>query len=269
MNEPLLRQLLAQLPIPALRYFEQVGSTNDEALRWADDGAPDGALVVADAQTAGRGRMERRWVTHPGSALAFSLILRPDAAEAGRLGLFSPLCALAVAQALEESCGLHPQIKWPNDVLLDGRKACGILLDAAWDGSRPAVMVVGIGVNVLRGAVPETGLLFPATSVEHALGRAVAREELLRDILAAFFGWRPRLGSEMFLRFWQTRLAYQGEPVVVEQPAAEPVTGVVMGVGAGGELRLRLASGEEFCVNAGDVRLRPAANQPNAHLGES
>ncbi len=269
MNEPLLRQLLAQLPIPTLRYYEQVGSTNDEALRWADDGAPDGALVVADAQTAGRGRMERHWVTRSGTALAFSLVLRPDAAEAGRLGLFSPLGALAVAQAFEEGCGLRTMIKWPNDVLLDGRKVCGILLDAAWDAYRPTAVVVGIGINVLREAVPEEELLFPATSVQHALGRPVARETLLRDILAAFFAWRTRLGSDTFLQYWQSRLAYRGEQVMVEQPAAQTVTGVVMGVGEDGELRLRLASGEEATIYAGDVRLRPATNQPNAHLGES
>ncbi|MEN4100610.1 MAG: biotin--[acetyl-CoA-carboxylase] ligase, partial [Anaerolineaceae bacterium] len=118
---------LAGLPVSELRYFDSIGSTNDEALRWAEQGAPDAALVVADTQTAGRGRMDRRWVTRPGVALAFSLALRPTPVEASALGLFSPLGALAVAAALRENYGLLAEVKWPNDVLLERRKCCGIL----------------------------------------------------------------------------------------------------------------------------------------------
>ena len=131
-----LTSLLSELPVPQIRYFETIGSTNDEALAWIQAGSQDGCLVIADQQTQGRGRLNRRWITHPGAALAFSLILQPTAGEIDRLEFFSPLGALAICQAMEELYGLNPQIKWPNDVLLQGRKIAGILVETAWLGDR-------------------------------------------------------------------------------------------------------------------------------------
>lgn len=259
MNEPTLRRSLAGLPIPAIRFFDQIDSTNAEALRWSEAGAPDGALVVADTQTAGRGRISRRWVTNPGAALAFSLVLRPRPSEVDRPGLFSPLGALAVAQALEVGQGLEPQIKWPNDVLLDGRKVCGILAETAWMGERLDAVIVGIGVNVLREALPaQEELLFPAVSVEEALGSRPARVDVLRASLAFLFAWRERISSSQFLQAWETRLAYRGKQVQIENAGGEPVRGLLLGVSAAGDLRLSINSGEEVRIHAGDVRLRPA-----------
>src|SRR5512142_3320319 len=131
-----LRSHLSGLPVAHIRCFDTVGSTNDEALAWAAAGAQDGCLVVADQQTLGRGRLNRRWITRPGAALAFSLIFQPGPEEIERMGFFSPLGALAISQALEEKLGLSPEIKWPNDVLLMGRKTAGILVEAAWMGTR-------------------------------------------------------------------------------------------------------------------------------------
>src|SRR5512138_2140316 len=96
-----LTSLLAGLPVPQTRYFDTIGSTNDEAIAWIQAGAQDGCLVVADQQTRGRGRMNRRWITRPAAALAFSVILQPTPEEVGRIGFFSPLGALAICQALE------------------------------------------------------------------------------------------------------------------------------------------------------------------------
>jgi len=262
MNEPTLRCSLASLPVHDLRFFAQIDSTNAEALRWLESDAPDGALVVADAQTAGRGRLDRRWVTRPGSALAFSIIFRPRPSELERPGLFSPLGALAVAQALEVGYGLQPQVKWPNDVLLDGRKVCGILAETAWMGGRLLGVVVGIGINVLRDAVPAPEeLLFPAVSVEEALGTGVAREDLLRSSLAFLFAWRERLSSPHFLQAWEGRLAYRWQQVQVESAGSEPVSGVLVGISTEGDLLLSLPSGKEVRIHAGDVRLRPAETQ--------
>src|SRR5664279_6508775 len=114
-----LQSILTGLPLGGLRYFDSIGSTNDDALAWARAGAPDFSLVVADAQTAGRGRLLRRWITNPGSALAFSLVLRPSTQESECLPRFSPLGAVAVRQALADLFGLPAEIKWPNDVLLE------------------------------------------------------------------------------------------------------------------------------------------------------
>ena len=116
MDESQLRKILAEVLIPDLRWLVETTSTMDDAARWAAEGAPDGALVLADTQTAGRGRLQRTWVTRPGSALAFSLILRPRPSEMGRVEFFSPLAGLALSDALAEMGG-DAQIKWPNDVM--------------------------------------------------------------------------------------------------------------------------------------------------------
>jgi len=258
MNTRLLIDRLGGLPLPELRYFDSIGSTNNEALRWAEQGAPDGALVIADTQTAGRGRMERSWVTRPGAALAFSLVLRPTAGEASALGLFSPLGALAVATALVEGYNLPAQVKWPNDVLLNRRKACGILVEAVWLGSAVQNVVIGIGVNVAPEAVPpDDQVIFPATSVQDALGKPLDRVDLLRSILEQLFAWRGRLNSPEFLQAWDAHLAFKDEWVEVQPPGQAAVTGKMAGLALTGDLRLVTPAGTVVTVAAGDLRLRP------------
>lgn len=259
MNEQILTRSLAGLPVPHIRYYETAGSTNDLALEWLENGAVDGSLVAADTQTAGRGRMDRRWVTRGGAALAFSLILRPTPAEAARLGLFSPLAGLAVCLALQNEYGITAKIKWPNDVLIDRRKVCGILAEAAWDGAEVRGVVIGVGVNVSIAALPPAAeLLFPATSVEAALGEAPERAGLLRAVLAHLFNWRKKLSTDAFLAEWDARLAFKGEAVRVEQAGRPPLSGRLLGVAPGGELRVLIDNNEEVLVTAGDVHLRPA-----------
>jgi BirA family transcriptional regulator, biotin operon repressor / biotin---[acetyl-CoA-carboxylase] ligase len=258
MNTITVTKSLAGLPIPELRYYNSINSTNNEALQWAEKGAPDGALVLADAQTAGRGRMDRRWVTHPGAALAFSLILRPTPAEAEALGLFSPLGALAVAAALAEGYDLPSQVKWPNDVLLNRRKVCGILVEAVWLGSQAQNVVIGIGVNVAPEAVPpDDQVIFPATSVEDALGKKVVRLDLLREVLEQLFAWRSRLGTPAFMQTWEDYLAFKEEWVEVQPPGKPGVAGKLVGLAPTGDLRLLSPAGEVITASAGDLRLRP------------
>ncbi|MEW5867721.1 MAG: biotin--[acetyl-CoA-carboxylase] ligase [Chloroflexota bacterium] len=266
-----LEVALADLPLGPLRYFDCLGSTNSEAASWADAGAPDLSLVLADEQSAGRGRQGRQWFTPPGAALAFSLVLRqplglavqaaPDL-PAGMARL-TALGAVAVNQALRLSYQLPARVKWPNDVLLDGRKAAGILAEAHWQGDRLEAVILGIGVNVCAAAVPaEAGLIFPATSVETALGRPVERLELLHAILVQLLDWRQRLWEPIFLHTWEGRLAFKGEWVQMifndAQGAAQARLGLVLGLDAQGCLRLRDQAGEIFSVCTGEVRLRPA-----------
>ena len=259
MNEQILKSALAGLPLSQIEFFAEIGSTNDRAQALLEQGAPDGALVVAEAQTSGRGRLGRKWVTTPGAALAFSLALRPTPSEQERLAFFAPLAGLAVCHALVEDYGLAAKVKWPNDVLLETRKACGVLVEAAWLGSRLHGVVLGIGVNVAPGSVPpDDAVLFPAISVEQALGRPVDRVDLLRAILRQLFSLRKILGSEPFLRLWQEQLAFLNEEVRVDLLGqGEFVVGLVLGVDIHGNLRLRTQDGNEVEVAAGDVRLRP------------
>ncbi len=258
MNEKTLRAALAHLPVSEMRFFDTAGSTNDLALNWIEVGAPDGALVAADTQTAGRGRLDRHWITQPGSALAFSLVLHPRADEIEKLPFFAPLAGLAVSQALE-NLGLSPEIKWPNDVLLERRKVCGILVEAAWSGSQSKGVVIGIGVNVAPSSVPSLGeVLFPAGCVEQALGRPVERTDLLAKILAHIFDLRSTIASPFFMRAWAERLAFRGEWVRVEPPGRPAQVGMLAGIDEQGCLVLRTQAGLEVRIPAGDVaRLRP------------
>lgn len=257
MNQNELKKVLAKLPLGDVRYFDSIGSTNNEALAWAASGARDLSLVIADEQTAGRGRLDRKWFTPKGAALAFSLILRPTAAERPFLTRMVGLAALAIADTLRAR-GLVAQIKWPNDVLLSGRKVAGILVESVWFGEEVDCLVIGIGVNVFRASVPSADLLqFPATSLEEAIGPQVEREELLRDILARIVALRPQLGSDSFIASWEEALAFRGEQVQVEEGNGIRATGKLLGLESDGSLRLSQEDGKSIAVRFGDVRLRP------------
>ena len=253
-----LKAALAGLPVPRLLYYASIGSTNDVALEWAEEGAADWSLVVADEQTKGRGRSGRRWFTPPQSALAFSVVVRPTEAERTALGLFAAWGALGVASALE-GLGLKPRIKWPNDVLLGAEKVSGVLAEAVWSGGVPTALVVGIGVNVLASAVPPRELTdFPAGSVEAHLGMKPSRWGLLRRILTAMAEWRARLQGDEFLQAWESRLAYRGKLVQLGE-----AHGILLGLSRDGSLVLRTPSGERLTLHAvADAHLRPIHHFP-------
>jgi BirA family biotin operon repressor/biotin-[acetyl-CoA-carboxylase] ligase len=281
-SEEHLRSQIAGLPLGALRYFPSTGSTNTEALRWAEAGAPHLALVVANEQTAGRGRLGRRWFTPPGSALALSLLLRPQevlrsaqnegkgkAQENGdgeiaclALPRLAGLGALAVCAALEQGYSLQPQIKWPNDVLLGGRKVCGVLAELSWQGQSPRAAVLGIGINIAPGSMPpEAVLRFPATCVECEVGQPVDRWALLREVLSALLDWHPRLVTPEFRLAWESRLAYLGDRVQLLSEGRIEAEGRLLGLDPAGSLRLQLPCGEERSFPSGELRLRQTSGR--------
>lgn len=264
MNERDLKKVLSNLPLEDIRYFEQIGSTNDAALAWAAEGAPDLALVCADEQTSGRGRSGRRWFTPPGAALAFSLILGVRPGEEGLLSRFTALGALAVCETLD-GLGLPAQVKWPNDVLVGRRKVCGVLAEAVWLGERVDRVVVGVGINVSAESVPPAeSLNFPATCLECEAPPgeapvAVDRLALLHAVLAALLRWREQIPGQGFLRAWEDRLAFRGEAVEIWGVKDETLTGRIEGLDGDGGLRLRSPEGQAFTVQFGEVHLRPLA----------
>jgi BirA family biotin operon repressor/biotin-[acetyl-CoA-carboxylase] ligase len=266
MNQETLESELADFALGALCYQDRAGSTNTAAAEWAAHAAPHLSLVVADEQTAGRGRTGRKWFTPPGAAIAFSLILRPEALEIGdiaKIPLFSGLGAVAVSQALQHF-GLVAQIKWPNDVLLSGRKVAGVLTEISWSGEIPSALILGIGINVAPSAVPPEGWdahhahPFPATSVESMLGQPVDRICLLRIVLTAVLDWLPRWETTAFLDAWRGRLAMRGAWVQIIHPlgAPPPLEGKIINLNEDGSLRIRLRSGEHTSVQVGDIHLR-------------
>jgi len=260
MEADVLTKALSGLAIGPVRYFDSIGSTNDEAARWADTGAPDLALVVADEQTRGRGRAGRQWFTPAGSALAFSLVLRfiTPVDPPNLLARLTALASLAVSDALILNYHLHAEIKWPNDILIRRRKAAGILTEAHWLGSELSAVILGVGVNVGAQSVPFVSeLLFPATSVEEEAGYSVERFELLAAILNHLLDRREGLEGEALLQDWESRLAFLGEWVqILDQERI--LEGRLLGLNPDGSLKLASRAGQVVSILTGDIRLRPA-----------
>lgn len=259
MDEAELRKALRNSPVSEIRTFESIGSTNDEALAWADDSAPDFSLVIADQQTKGRGRFDRKWITRAEASLAFSVIFRPTAEElAAPTSLYAPLCGLAVWQALSQQLHLDPLIKWPNDILLERKKCCGILVEAAWSGASCKGIVLGIGINITADSLPpDSSPRFPATWIEKFTSTPVDRLALLAQILINLKFWREQMGRELFFDTWQDHLAFRGESVRIVENENSSIIGIEEGIDCSGNLILRNESGEKVLIEVGDVHLRP------------
>lgn len=256
MEKELLRQALLVTPVTDFRSFDEIGSTNDEALNWLEAGAEDLSLVIAESQTKGRGRFARKWVTLPGTSLAFSIIFKPSKnIKDENISLYAPLCGLAVQSTLQKQFGLEAHIKWPNDVLLDRQKCCGILVEASWMGSRLNGIVAGIGINIRQGSLPPDAL-FPATWIEKHTGGEVDRYHLLTAVINELVEWRSKLGSTEFFDAWRKVLAFQGEPVRIEQDGQPPLLGTETGIDSNGNLLLRDSTGATITIEVGDVHLR-------------
>lgn len=232
----------------AFQYFAVLDSTNDQAQAWLREGAPNGALVIADEQRKGRGRKGRVWHTPPGVALAISFILRPPQTA---LHQVSMLGALAVSDLLTEIGARDVGVKWPNDVQLGGRKVCGILPEVIWNGDHLLGVVLGIGVNV-RVDFSGTELERVAISIEHALSKTFDRADLVARLVARFDHWTVLLGSDAMFKVWKSRLNMLGKSVIVEQEGVR-LTGTAEDVDADGGLHLRRPDGALERVLAGDV----------------
>lgn len=199
---------------PAIVRLGVVDSTQDAAFALAEGGVADGSAVVADSQRAGRGRRGRSWRDEPGASLLCSILIRPRLAPA-QWPLLSLAAGVAVAHALERTAGVVARLKWPNDVVLGGRKLAGILLESRL--TAPGTVVVGIGINVGQGQFPAE-LEATATSVRLVTGRDVDREVLLQAVLEEFSAWRRRLeqrGLEPIREAWKARSATLGALVRV------------------------------------------------------
>ena len=248
-----LREALTAVPLPAWRFYPEVDSTNDAARRWAAEGAPEGCLVLAERQTRGRGREGRRWWSAPGASLTFTLVARPLPPEQAVLARFTAWGAVALAEMLREDYGLPAAVKWPNDVLLRGRKVAGVLAEAVWEGARPQAVVVGIGINLAPEALSGANPDFPPTTVAAVLGAPPPRWDFLARLLRRMGHWRYRLASAAFVHAWEDLLAYRGQAVRVGA-----VEGVLLGLDAEGGLRVRLSDGRVHVQRALRGHLRPS-----------
>ena len=234
------------------------GSTNADLLARAADGEPEGAVLAAEQQDAGRGRLGRSWVAPPRAALTFSVLLRPRDVPPARRGWLSLLAGVAAASSVRAVAGVDATLKWPNDVLIRGAKLGGILAEAAGQA-----VVVGIGLNVSTGPdelpPPGPGAL-AATSLRLSGSDRLDREALLADLLAGFErryrAWCQVLGDaeRSGLHAEYTRLsATLGRRVRVERPGGQHLAGLATGVDPDGRLLVREPPAAELAVAAGDV----------------
>ena len=242
---------------PNIIFLEEIGSTNEEAMRLAFEGQPHGTLVITDNQTGGKGRRGRNWHTTKGSAIAMSLILKPEL-EAEYASMLTLVQAMAVAKAIEENCGLTAQIKWPNDILVNEKKVCGILTEMNMEGTKISSIIIGTGINVNQDVFPED-ISDIATSLKIESGKKQSRENLIKTICELFEEYfqmfMQRKDLLGILEEYNLRLISAGRMVKVLDPKGE-FTGQALGINALGELLVKKESGEVVNVYAGEVSVR-------------
>jgi BirA family biotin operon repressor/biotin-[acetyl-CoA-carboxylase] ligase len=236
----------------AVYFFPECESTNNEARRLAKDSEPEGALVVADFQTAGRGRLDRAWQAPRGSSLLFSLLLRPALAP-DRALLPVMAASLGVMEGIRCACNLDARLKWPNDILIGGRKAGGILCELGLDGPVLNYVIIGIGLNVNFNPQSVEGVPPAATSLQSLLGRPQPRAPLLQAIVEAIeLRYARLLRGESLREEWTRALDTIGRRVRVRLADGE-LAGMAESVDESGALILRLPDGTARTVLAGDV----------------
>ena len=238
-------------------YHDVTDSTNLQAKLEAENGAPHGALVAADMQTAGRGRRGRSWSSPPGANVYFTLILKPELAP-DKASMLTPVMALAVAEGIRQCCGIETMIKWPNDIVMGGKKVCGILAEMSVERDLIRYVVIGAGINVcLQEFPPEVANV--AACLQAECGHSVSRAELVAAVMGAFERY-----YEMFLERgdlsglierYNELLVNTGSEVRVLDSSGE-FQGISRGVNTRGELRVEREDGSEVLVYAGEVSVR-------------
>lgn len=233
-------------------YYPRVTSTMDIAREEARRNAPEGTVIIADEQTGGRGRQGRTWLS-PAGNISLSVILYP---EVSRLPYLVMIASLAVVRCIQTVTGLKVDIKWPNDVLIDGKKAGGILIENEISGGKAAraIMGIGINVNIKESNVEHSALA--VTSLEKETGHTINRPDLVKSLLAEIEQLYLQLpdGKDIFTE-WREKLVTLGKRVEVTS-GAEIFEGTADSVVPNGALLIKLDDGKIITVVAGDVSLR-------------
>ena len=238
-------------------YKEVTSSTNADVRRMAEDGAKNGLLVVADGQTLGKGRRGREWGSPKGTNLYFSMLLKPNFSP-DKASMVTLVAAYSVAAVIRENTGLDAKIKWPNDIVVDKKKVCGILTEMSMERDYIHHIVVGIGINVNEEEFPSE-LEGMATSLKNEKGSIVSRANLLSDILLQFeTDYATFLEAESLKPFvdeYNKMLVNKGSLVKVLDPKGE-FSGIAGGIGEDGMLIVFKENGQIETVSAGEVSVR-------------
>ncbi len=237
-------------------YLPEVDSTNSEAKRRMRSGCRDGLVIVAENQTAGRGRMGRKWHSVPGKGLYFSVVLFPERLPINRASLLVPLTAVAVCKAIINAIDLPVVLKWPNDLLYQGQKLGGILLEAGGEADSVKYAILGIGINanlVEEDIPPELSTI--VTSISLAQGKPVGRRTLLQEILTsldAYYNKFFQQGSEAFLDEYRDLCWTLGKPIKFLWQD-QTWSGIAQGIESDGGLRVQLENEDILVLRSGDV----------------
>jgi BirA family biotin operon repressor/biotin-[acetyl-CoA-carboxylase] ligase len=239
----------------AIHYFSRLNSTNIKAYELASQGAEEGEVVVAESQTQGKGRLGRSWFSPPYLNLYLSVILRPRIPP-HQAPLITLMAAVATAEAIEKFSGLHPSIKWPNDILLGGRKVAGLLNEIQSETDRVHFVILGIGVNlnVDQKMFPKE-IRSIATSMKQETGQVISRKDFLSSLLKRLEEWYAiylKESGDVLLNAWRDRAQIKGKSVKVTS-FGETLSGIAVDVDSDGALLLRMESGKRRRVVAGDV----------------
>ena len=234
-------------------HYPVTTSTMDVARRAVVDGAREGTIVIADQQTAGRGRLGRKWLSHPDNSILVSVIVYPELEHLYQLNMAA---ALAVAQSIERFTGLKPVIKWPNDILIEGKKVSGVLIESDIQGEHVKSAIIGIGINVNLDTSTIPDISGTATSLKETVGREVSRPNMLVHLLCEFENvyQELRLGAAI-RKEWERRLETIGKQVLVKRGEIL-LEGCAESVNSEGSLLLRCADGSLTTVTAGDVTVK-------------
>ncbi|WP_442855500.1 biotin--[acetyl-CoA-carboxylase] ligase [Clostridium sp. Marseille-P2415] len=240
-----------------VEYHETIDSTNIRAKRLAEEGAAAGTLVVSDCQNAGRGRRGRVWVSPSGKNIFMSLILRPDILPASA-SMLTLVAALAVHDGIKKAAGLDTAIKWPNDIVSNGKKMCGILTEMSAELEGIHYVVVGMGINVNMEEFPEE-VKQAATSLLLETGKKVRRSRLIAAVMEAFEHYYEEFISQGdlsgLISVYNKHMANAGKEVRILDTSGE-YTGRALGINEKGELLVEMSSGEVKHVISGEVSVR-------------
>ncbi|MGI5836383.1 MAG: biotin--[acetyl-CoA-carboxylase] ligase [Chloroflexota bacterium] len=236
-----------------VHYLHETGSTNDLAKEAGEEGAPERTVYVADHQTKGRGRMGRSWFEKPGNALLFSILFRRNLSHSF---LLTMLCSVAAAKAIDRIAGVRTEIKWPNDLMLGGKKLAGVLTETSWCWPE-SFAVVGVGINVNFDPSLVEGIPDTATSLRLETGREISRPQLLHEILVqidAFLAFDLEQLEDQVRLEWAARLWRRRQKVVVVEGNLT-LEGVFEDVAEDGALLLRLDDGSLQPLRVGDLQI--------------
>lgn len=256
-EESILKEIKTKWAGRSVRYFDLTDSTNTQARKMAEEGAPHGLLVIADQQDGGKGRRGRSWVSPAGEGIWMTILLRPEMNPVNA-SMLTLVMALAAEKGIRETCGQNSLIKWPNDLVLNKKKICGILTEMSTEQMEIKYVLIGIGINVSQTEFPEE-IRSTASSLYLESGEKIPRSRIVAGIMSAL--------EEYYEIFMQTedmsglieeynqRLVNMGNEVCILDPAGE-FRGVSTGINQNGGLMVRLEDGSETEVISGEVSVR-------------